>query len=58
MFQVPQKPALLDRRHTEFILPSARLKGAFRRVFLPYLRVITVEVIEEAFATRQLKVAK
>jgi hypothetical protein len=24
-------PALLDRQHTEFILPAARLKGAFWR---------------------------
>jgi hypothetical protein len=35
----------LDRRHTEFILPAARLKRAFRRVFLPNLLAIAEEVI-------------
>jgi hypothetical protein len=29
-------PALLDRRHTEFILPAARLKSAFQRVRCSY----------------------
>ena len=38
MFEVPRKPALLDRQPTEFILPTARVKGAFRRMFLPCRR--------------------
>ena len=44
-------PALLDRRHTELILPSARLKGSFLAglMFLPSLLAIADEVIEQSF---------
>jgi hypothetical protein len=49
-------PALPDRRHTEFILPAARLKGSFLpgSMFLPGLlaiahEAIAHEVIEQSF---------
>jgi hypothetical protein len=40
-----------DRRHTEFILPAARLKGSFlpASLFLPGLPAIAHEMVEQSF---------